>query len=274
MKIVIKVGGSLFDQDLSNLYDDIAVLTSEGNQVILVHGGGPQINRILEDKGAEPKYIVSASGMKSRLTDEVTRDAAIMALGGLVNKHIVAALIARGVKAFGFTGVDGAILPAHRKDKIVSMDPVTGKRVVIRNDYSGKIDPDGVKTDLIGIILGAGYTPVIGALAIDDDGAILNTDGDRAAATVCKATGGDFFVSATDVPGVLKDITKQDVIPSIPAENLDTMMEKVEGGMKKKIFAVKEAVSLGIKKVVITSGLVAGGVSRALKGEIGTTIIQ
>ena len=82
MKIVIKIGGSLFAQDLSNLYNDVATLTKDDHQIIIVHGGGPQINRILEEKGAEPKYIVSATGMKSRLTDEVTRDAAIMALGG------------------------------------------------------------------------------------------------------------------------------------------------------------------------------------------------
>nr|MDO8111179.1 acetylglutamate kinase [Candidatus Sigynarchaeota archaeon] len=275
MKIVIKVGGSLFDEDLHFFYEDIARLVKEGHhQVVVVHGGGPQIDQILKNQGKEPKHLISQSGVKSRHTDEATRDAAIMALGGLVNKNITAKLITHGVNAFGFTGVDGAIMMAKRKDKIVSVDPATSKRIVIKNDFSGRIEPEKVKGDKISALLELGFTPVIGALAIDDDGAILNTDGDRAAASVCKAINGDAFVSVTDVPGVLKDLESKEVIPKIPVGNLDAVLESVTGGMKKKIIAVKEAVSFGIPHVVITSGLVDQGVTKALKGEMGTAITQ
>lgn len=275
MKIVIKVGGSLFDEDLHFLYEDIARMVKDGkHQVVLVHGGGPQIDMILKKQGKDPKYLYSQAGVKSRHTDEDTRDAAIMALGGYVNKNITARLIKHGVNAFGFTGVDGACMMANRKDKIVSVDPATSKRVVIKNDYSGRIDPERVKGDVILALLASGLTPVVGALAIDDAGDILNTDGDRAAASICKAIGGDAFVSVTDVPGVLKDMESKEVIPKIPVGNLDGVMENVTGGMKKKIIAVKEAVSFGIPQVVITSGLVEQGVSKALKGEMGTAITQ
>lgn len=275
MKIVIKVGGSLFDEDLHFLYEDIARMVKDGkHQVVLVHGGGPQIDMILKKQGKDPKYLYSQAGVKSRHTDEDTRDAAIMALGGYVNKNITARLIKHGVNAFGFTGVDGACMMANRKDKIVSVDPTTSKRVVIKNDYSGRIDPERVKGDVILALLASGLTPVVGALAIDDAGDILNTDGDRAAASICKAIGGDAFVSVTDVPGVLKDMESKEVIPKIPVGNLDGVMENVTGGMKKKIIAVKEAVSFGIPQVVITSGLVEQGVSKALKGEMGTAITQ
>jgi acetylglutamate/LysW-gamma-L-alpha-aminoadipate kinase len=272
MKIVIKVGGSLFNEDLHFLYEDIARLIKEGkHQVILVHGGGPQIDMILKNQGKDPKFLYSQSGVKSRHTDEDTRDAAIMALGGYVNKNITARLIKHGVNAVGFTGVD---MTATRKDKIVSVDPATSKRIVVRNDFGGRIDPERVRGDVILSLLGLGITPVIGALAIDDAGDILNTDGDRAAASICKAISGDAFISVTDVPGVLKDMVSKEVIPRIPVGNLDTVMENVTGGMKKKIIAVKEAVSFGIPQVVITSGLVEQGVTKALKGEMGTAITQ
>jgi acetylglutamate/LysW-gamma-L-alpha-aminoadipate kinase len=275
MKIVIKVGGSLFNEDLHFLYEDIAHLVKEGkHQVVLVHGGGPQIDMILKKQGKDPKFLYSQSGVKSRHTDEDTRDAAIMALGGYVNKNITARLIKHGVNAFGFTGVDGAIMMADRKDKIVSVDPATSKRIVVRNDFSGRIDPERVKGDVILSLLGLGITPVIGALAIDDASDILNTDGDRAAASICKAIKGDAFISVTDVPGVLKDMESKEVIPKIPVGNLDTVMENVTGGMKKKIIAVREAVSFGIPQVVITSGLMEQGVTKALDGRMGTAITQ
>ncbi|MFX0100740.1 MAG: acetylglutamate kinase [Candidatus Hodarchaeota archaeon] len=273
MKIVIKIGGSLFYKDLSNLYKDVAGLIEGSNEVVIVHGGGPQINQVLSDMGKEPNYIISASGMKSRHTDETTRDAAIMALGGLVNKKMVASLSKHGVNAFGISGVDGKILLAKRKEKLISIDPETNKRRVIRNEYSGKIIPDKVNGNLINELLKMGMTPVIGALAVDDNNEILNTDGDRAASSVCKAIGGDLLISVTDVPGVMKDMKTKEIIPKISGSSLDDIIKDVEGGMKKKIFAVKEALSLGISKVIITSGLVEGGLTSAIEGKIGTQII-
>ncbi|MBD3185747.1 acetylaminoadipate kinase, partial [Candidatus Bathyarchaeota archaeon] len=234
--------------------------------------GGLQINNILEAQGKEPKYLVSQSGMKSRHTDEETLDAAIMALGGLVNKKMVAGLQASGVNAFGLTGVDGKILVARRKKKLITIDPETSKRIVVRNDYSGKIDPGKVKGKIIEGLLDAGLVPVIGALATSAEDEILNTDGDRAASCTCNAIKGDLLVSVTDVAGVLASLDDEKAISTLTEGMLDSMMEKVRGGMRKKIFAVKEALELGISKIIITSGLVEAGVSRAIAGDIGTTI--
>lgn len=272
MKIIIKIGGSLFNEDLTNLYEDVSGLIRGNHEVVIVHGGGPQINQVLTDMGKKPKYIVSASGMKSRHTDETTRDAAIMALGGLVNKKMVASLSKHGVRAFGISGVDGRVLVAKRKEKLISIDPETNKRMVIRNEFSGKIIPGDVDGNIINGLLEMGLTPVIGALAVDEKHEILNTDGDRAAASVCNAIGGDLLISVTDVPGVMKDMETEEIMPKIPGSSLDEVMKSVKGGMKKKIYAVKEALSLGISKVIITSGLVEGGLSLALQGKIGTQI--
>ncbi|MHA1684560.1 MAG: [LysW]-aminoadipate kinase [Promethearchaeota archaeon] len=272
MKIVIKIGGSLFSEDLTNLYKDVKELIDNNHSITIVHGGGPQINSILESSGEKPRYLFSPSGMKSRHTNEKTQEAAIMALGGLVNKKMTAALQANGVNAFGFTGVDGKVFVAKRKEKILSVDPESGKRRVIRNDYSGKISPESVNAGVVNLLLDNGFVPVIGALAIGEKHEVLNTDGDRAASSICKAIQGDLLVSVTDVPGVLKDMKSREVIPSLHREDLDGLMERVKGGMRKKIFAVKEALDMGIPRFIITSGLVESGISHALEGKMGTNI--
>lgn len=274
MKIVMKIGGSLYNEDLSHLYKDVKSLVDKGHKVAIVHGGGPQINQTLEAMGKEPKYLTSASGMRSRHTDAATRDAAVMALGGMINKGITASLLKHGISAIGISGVDGKLLVAKRKEKIIAIDPATNKRRVIRDEFSGKIIPEKTNGALLNGLLDAGHVPVVAALAIDESGEILNTDGDRAAASVCLAIGGNVLVSVTDVPGVLEDMENKRVIPAIKAASLDDIMEAVEGGMKKKVYAMKEAVNLGIPRLVITSGLVEGGVSKALDGECGTTITQ
>ena len=274
MKIVIKIGGTLFKNNLEGLYEDILQLLKEGNKIAIVHGGGAQINQVLKEKGLEPRYLLSTSGIKSRHTDEETREAAIMALAGLVNKKMVAGLQKKGINAFGFTGIDGASLIANRKKKILCVDPETSKRIVVRNDYSGKIIPEKVNGSLINLILENEYIPVIGALAIDEDGEILNTDGDRAAINICHKINADVFISVTDVLGVYENLESNVLIPIIKDTEIDQVLEKVKGGMKKKIIAMQEALELGVPRIIITSGLVNNGISDALEGKIGTSIIK
>ncbi|MHA1372513.1 MAG: [LysW]-aminoadipate/[LysW]-glutamate kinase [Promethearchaeota archaeon] len=272
MRIVIKIGGSLFAHDLKGLYEDIKTLFDDGNEIAIVHGGGPQINEILRKMNLEPQIVISASGMKSRHTDKQTRDVAIMVLGGLINKKLVSSLRNAGVDAIGLTGVDGGIFSAKRKDKIIAIDPETNRRRVIRDEYSGKIIASKVRGEIIDHLLKLKFVPVIGALAIDDKSEILNTDGDRAAAMLCASIKGDLLVSVTDVPGVYKSMDSREIMPRILYSDLDDVIARVEGGMKKKLYAVKEAISSGIPEVVITSGLVEKGLIRAIGKEIGTRI--
>ncbi|MHA1794029.1 MAG: [LysW]-aminoadipate/[LysW]-glutamate kinase [Promethearchaeota archaeon] len=266
----MKIGGSLFEKNLDKLYEDISALKNEGHEIVFIHGGGPQINKILERWNEKPRYIFSTSGMKSRYTDKLTLDAAIMALAGLINKKIVAKLQSYGINAFGMCGADGNLIPANRKKKIMSFNPKTNKRIMIRDDYSGKIKHDAVKASIIQMFLNNNFTPVIGALGIDDEYNILNIDGDRAAASICKAINADILISVTDVPGVYKNLESKDIYREIPREKLDKVLQEVEGGMKKKLIAVKEALSIGINKIIITSGLIEKGIFNAINGKTGT----
>jgi acetylglutamate/LysW-gamma-L-alpha-aminoadipate kinase len=136
-----------------------------------------------EALGAPPKFITSPSGYTSRYTDRRTLEIFLMAVNGKLNSLLVEQLQRLGVPAFGLSGMDGGLLQATRKDAIQSME--NGKRKVIRDDYTGKIER--VNAALLNLLLDAGYLPVIAPLAISEKGEALNVDADRAAAMIAAA---------------------------------------------------------------------------------------
>ncbi|MEM3649945.1 MAG: hypothetical protein QW831_04430, partial [Candidatus Jordarchaeaceae archaeon] len=117
MIITIKIGGSLADKETGSLVEDVNKLIKE-HKLVIVHGGGPQINEISRKLGKEPTIVKSPSGFKSRFTDRETMDITIMAMAGKVNKNIVALLRKNQIPAIGLTGLDGKTIIAERKDKI------------------------------------------------------------------------------------------------------------------------------------------------------------
>lgn len=266
MKIVVKVGGSLAGNELEKVVTNIS-LAAKDNQVVVVHGGGAQINSISEKLGKKPVYVTSPSGFESRYTDEETRDIAVMAMVGNVNKRIVSLLNVKGVRAVGISGADGPTLIAKRKDKIIVQDG--DKKVVLKGDYSGKIEKaDGT---LVSFLLSLGYVPVVAPIAISTDGELVNVDGDRAAANLAKAINADMLVSATDVPGV---ILNGEVVRKLSIDEAEKLLPKIEGGMRKKIYAAIEALNIGVPTVVICDGTVENSVVRAARLEHGTVITK
>ncbi|MFX1257623.1 MAG: [LysW]-aminoadipate kinase [Promethearchaeota archaeon] len=273
MIVVIKIGGALIAKNFDNVIKDIAniYLNYEDKYTLLiVHGGGPQINDTLKKMNKEPKYFNTPSGFTTRYTDQETIEAAIMALGGLNNKRLVEALHRQGVhKAFGFSGIDGGVIEAERKEKILVL--INGKKIMMRGEYSGKINK--VSTPIIDFLLENKYLPVIGSLAKSKEGDIVNVDGDRAATYITKALNADILISLTDVDGIYKDINdKNSIIKNIKSHQLDDLIIKLEGGMKKKAYAVLEAFKIGIKKIVICSGLTNTPLLNALEKNVGTVI--
>ncbi len=264
MIITIKIGGAMVDKGIENLIEDIANLSKE-HRIVIVHGGGPQINEIAKRLGKEPVYVTSPSGFKSRFTDKETRDISIMAMAGRVNKKIVATLWKNGIPAVGLTGLDGKTLIAKRKDKIVAVE--NGRKRVIRGDYSGKIEE--VDGRLLNLILENGYVPVVAPIGISHEDEPVNLDGDRAAAHIAKAVNANIFISLTDVQGVIID---EKVIQRLDRQEAEKILKKVGGGMRKKIFAALEALNLGVKPVVICSGLEKNPISSALTLKTGTVI--
>ncbi|TFF98898.1 MAG: acetylglutamate kinase, partial [Promethearchaeota archaeon] len=241
--------------------------------LIIVHGGGPQINDTLRNMNKEPKYFDTPSGFKTRYTDQEAIDAAIMALGGLNNKRLTEALQKSGVNAFGFTGIDGRTIEAKRKKKILILHK--GKRIMKRGEYSGKVNI--VNEDLIRYLLKKGYLPIIGSLAKSEEGEILNVDGDRAAGHLANALNAEILISLTDVEGIYRNFEEKDsLIDEINLEQLEILLDTLEGGIKKKAYAALEAFEINnnktLKKVIITSGLSEKPIFNVLEKNKGTVI--
>ncbi|MHA1265604.1 MAG: [LysW]-aminoadipate kinase [Candidatus Helarchaeota archaeon] len=268
MLIVLKLGGRLLAQDVSlqDLFDDLAQI-SKDHQVIICHGGGPQIDDFLTKIGKTPIIVQSASGVSSRLTDKETLIVAEMVMAGKINKEIVSELLKRGVKAVGVSGIDGNTIQSKKKDKLTIFDPERGKKRVVRGDHSGKIQK--VDPSLLHLLLDNGYTPVIAPITASEEMAPLNTDGDRTAVYVASALKAEKLILFTDVEGVLKD---GKVVSKIGGEEIKEFFQMVTGGMKKKIFAAREALDLGIQEVIVSSGLIKHPISDALEGKIGTSL--
>jgi len=272
MLVVIKIGGALIAKNFENVIQDISNIHSKYRDkysLVLVHGGGPQINETLKKMNKEPKYFQTPSGFTTRYTDQEAIEAAIMSLGGTNNKRLVEALQKHNINAFGFSGIDGSVIEAERKDKILVL--INGKRVMKRGEYSGKVI--NVSTPIIEFLLKNKYLPIIGSLAKSKEGEIVNVDGDRAASFIAKAMKADILISLTDVKGIYRDFNdKNSIIKNINSVQLEGLLDNLEGGMKKKAYAALEALKLDVKKVVICSGLTEAPIFDALENNLGTVI--
>src|SRR5215211_244633 len=154
--IVVKLGGT-DGVDFSAICHDAAELLKQGKQLVLVHGGSAEANSLGEALGAPPRMITSPSGYTSRYTDRKTLEIFLMAVNGKVNSLLTEQLQMLGINAFGMSGLDGKLLQATRKDAIQSIE--NGKRKMIRDDYTGKIET--VNRALLLTLLETGYLPVI-----------------------------------------------------------------------------------------------------------------
>src|SRR6266508_1592997 len=168
---VVKIGGTE-GVDFSAICRDAAELLQQGQRLVLVHGGSAEANALGEALGAPPKMITSPSGYTSRYTDRKTLEIFAMAVNGKVNALLTEQLQMLGVNAFGLCGLDGKLMQATRKDSIQSIE--NGKRKIIRDDYTGKLET--INSELLRMLLGAGYLPVIAPVAVSERGEALNVD--------------------------------------------------------------------------------------------------
>jgi acetylglutamate/LysW-gamma-L-alpha-aminoadipate kinase len=265
--IVVKLGGTA-GVDFSAICTDAAELLKRDTQLVLVHGGSSEANSLGEALGAPPKFITSPSGYTSRYTDRKTLEIFAMAVNGKVNTLLVEQLQMLGVNAFGLSGVDGKLMQAVRKDSIQSIEK--GKRKMIRDDYTGKIEC--VNTELLQTLLSGGYVPVIAPMAVSQKGEALNVDADRAAAMVASALKAETLVLLTAVPGLMKNFPDEStVIRQLTQSQLSGALEAAQGRMKKKVLGAEEALQGGVNRVVIADGRIENPISNALKGN-GTVI--
>ena len=238
--VVIKYGGNaMINEDLKNaVMGDIALLSLIGVKVVLVHGGGPEINDTLAKIGKKSEWV---DGL--RVTDKETVDVVQMVLAGKVNKSLVALLGRLGSKAIGLCGADGQLIKATVKDE--------------RLGYVGEITE--INPEPILDLLEKGYVPVISTTACDDEGNIYNINADTAAAKIAGTLKAECMISMTDIAGILRD--KDDpstLIPKIFVSDIPQLIHEgiISGGMIPKIDCCGEAIRRGVNKVFVLDGTV------------------
>lgn len=238
--IVVKYGGNaMLNEELKTaVMNDIALLTLVGVKVVLVHGGGPEINDMLKRVGKESKFI---NGL--RYTDDETAEIVQMVLAGKVNKDLVKLLSSVGGKAVGFCGIDGNIITAKKKEGEVDLGNV------------GEIVD--VDVDPILVTLENDYIPVIATVASGEDGKIYNINADTAAAAIASALHAENLVLMTDIRGLLMNKDDEStLISEIKVSDVPKLIKKgvISGGMIPKIDCVVEAVRRGVSQAVIIDG--------------------
>ncbi len=248
MTIVIKYGGhAMVDEQLkTDFARDIALMKTVGIKPVVVHGGGPQINVVLERMGISPRFV---RGM--RLTDAETMDVVEMVLGGKVNKGIVAQINRQGVKAVGLSGKDGGLITAE-KLTMVSQTDADKPPEIIDPGLVGQVTR--IQTDIINTLTEKDFVPVIAPVGVGENGETYNINADLVACHVASALGAGRLIYLTDVDGVLDD--KGELISSIACGEVDDLLEKkiITGGMIPKIEFAVAALKKGIEKVHILNG--------------------
>ena len=265
--VVVKLGGTE-GVDFSAICNDAAELLKQGKQLVFVHGGSVEANALGEGLGTPPKMITSPSGYTSRYTDRKTLEIFLMAVNGKVNSLLTEQLQMLGINAFGLCGLDGKLIRATRKDSIQSIE--NGKRKIIRDDYTGKIE--SVNSELLMMLIHSGYLPVIAPVAVSEKGEALNVDADRAAAMVAAALKAESLLLLTAVPGLMKNFPDEStLIWQLSQSQLAAASEAAQGRMKKKVLGAEEALKGGVMRVIIADGRIQNPITNALEGN-GTVI--
>ena len=266
--IVVKIGGAS-GVNLAGVCADVAALAAQQKPVIVVHGGSAETNEISTQLGHPPRFLTAVSGFTSRYTDRTTLEIFVMVTAGKINTLIVEQLQRAGANAFGLTGLDGRLMLARRKDAIRVVE--NGRQRMVRDDFTGKIE--SVNLDLLNLLLGQGFVPVIAPLALSPAGEALNVDADRAAAMVAGALQAEHLILLTNVPGLMKNFPDETtLIPRIEKADLEQAMTFAEGRMKKKVLGAWEGLERGVKQVTIADGRVTSPLFNALAGH-GTLIV-
>jgi acetylglutamate/LysW-gamma-L-alpha-aminoadipate kinase len=264
--IVIKIGGSVVEGLHSSAVGDIKSI-AEKYKLVIVHGGGKEVTSTATKLGKDQKFIMSPGGVRSRYTDKETAEIYTMVMSGKLNKAIVQMLLRQHINAVGIAGIDGGILKAERKKKLLIINE-KGRKMVIEGGYTGKIT--SVDPALVNDLIGSGYVPVISPIALSEEFDFLNVDGDRAAAYVAGGIKADKVIFVTDVNGL---ILNQELVNSMSLDKAKAILPKIGSGMDKKVLACIEAIGMGVKEAVIASGLVEYPLSAAIEHRNCTVIV-
>ncbi len=251
--VVVKYGGNAMTNDAlkAAVMEDIVMLSIVGIKVVLVHGGGPEINDMLKRVGKESRFV---NGL--RYTDEETVDIVQMVLAGKVNKDLVSMLESHGGSAIGLCGLDGKMIEAE------TLDPELG--------LVGEITK--VNPKIIQNALDNGYIPVISTIGRGEDGTVYNINADTAAARIAAEMGAPSLILLTDIKGLLEDKDNEDTIIRTVGVSEVPLLKKqgiISGGMIPKIDCCVEAVRRGVHQANIIDGRIPHSILIELLTDIG-----
>lgn len=261
--LIIKIGGGK-GINLKGVISDLATLNEK---FIIVHGANALRDELAAKIGFEKKVVTSLSGYDSVLSDETTIDLMMMTYAGLKNKRIVELCQQNGINAVGLSGLDGKVIQGKRNSGIKVRE---GGKTLLLRDFSGK--PKSINKDLLELLLQNGYTPVLSVPIIDENNFAINSENDDIVALLQSGFKAGKIISLIEEPGFLLD--KNDpstLIADISKGELETMEQKVDGRMKRKILALRKLFESGDTTVILSDGRTEHPVIDALNGK-GTTI--
>ena len=242
--IVVKFGGNAMTDDTlrNNFARDMVLLKQVGLHPVIVHGGGPQITSYLKKLGIESEF---ANGL--RITDPESVHIIEMVLGGLVNKDIVNSITSHGGKAVGLSGKDGGLIRAKK---------VIGEGEFKNIDFKNTGTVQSIDPEVVSLLDGSPFIPVIAPIGIGDDGKTYNINADLVAGKMAHILEAGKYLILTNTSGLLDD--KSNLIKSINADQVRTLIQKgvISKGMLPKIESALEAVSSGVEHVQIIDGTV------------------
>ena len=241
--VVVKYGGNAMTDDaLKRAFaEDIVFLRLAGFKPVVVHGGGPQISRMLDRLGIESEF---RGGL--RVTTPEAMEVVRMVLTGQVGRELVGLLNAHGDLAVGMSGEDGGLFRAQQTMPVVDGEPIDAGLV-------GEVT--GVRPEAVIDLIEAGRIPVVSSVAPDADGQVLNVNADTAAAALAVALGAEKLLVLTDVEGLYRDWPHSpDVISEISPEALEELLPTLASGMIPKMAACLDAVRGGVPRATIVDG--------------------
>ncbi|MEW6259728.1 MAG: acetylglutamate kinase [Thermodesulfobacteriota bacterium] len=248
MTVVVKYGGhAMVDEQLkADFAQDITLLKYVGLNPVIVHGGGPQINEVLEKMHIQPRFV---RGM--RLTDDVTMDVVEMVLAGKINKAIVLQINRMGGRAVGLSGKDGGLITA-RKMQIVHRESADSPPEIIDPGLVGEVTE--VNPALIHTLATQGFIPVIAPVGVGENGETFNINADLVASHIAISLSAERLILLTDVDGILDANGR--LVSSLNRELANSLIEagEITGGMIPKVECALEAILNGVQKVHIING--------------------
>ncbi len=272
--IVIKFGGNaMVDEKLKNSFArDIVLLKQVGVNPVVVHGGGPQIGKLLEKIGKESKFI---DGM--RVTDSETMDIVEMVLGGLVNKSIVNLINHNGGQAVGLTGKDGSMIRAKKMEisrkSSAELSSELQTTEIIDLGHVGEVT--GINPDVVNALDEGNFIPVIAPIGVGEDAASYNINADLVAGKMASVLNAEKLLLLTNTPGILDK--QENILTGLNAKRVDELVADgtIAGGMLPKVTCALDAVHSGVKTSHIIDGRVEHAVLLELLTDEGVgTLIQ